>query len=465
MAIRLTPEAAAAFDAFSTNSEAEWRMRTANLKLLLRVLGVVQEFIRAKSLIIYGGMSIDFALRAGGGVPIYADDVLPDYDFYSPDHANHAYELADILHKEFPEVVFKVKRALHVQTVRIWTNIHSQPVADLSYLPPALFEKVPTLTRDGARFVHPFWQYMDMHLSLGAPFARFPYENVFCRWEKDLRRFRMLRELYPPPIPTPCPQTTPVTLYTATLGQHWALAGFAALAALQGTLKHVAGGFAYSAPRFHQGLAWNAPCADAIADELTPATILGVISAEIAQFARTMDFGWPSLEVRYKDAVARVEVVTGSKVPVHTIDGVRIAAPHVLMKQLAFWAISRGTPEYWAYYEWIARNVHSRGCAAAPPCSQPACKAACPPKPCAAVPDDYWKIATTISITGVLGATLSDDAALLGDMRIRRDRDREDFPELTQLPQGYTAGKGTRPSFTPVGYWFDLDGRQLKKPK
>jgi hypothetical protein len=465
MAVRLNPRAAAAFESFSTAADAEWRARTANLELLLRVLGVVQEFIRAKSLIIYGGKSIDFALRAAGGTPIYEDDVLPDYDFYSPDHANHAYELADILHKEFPAIVFKVKRALHVQTVRIWINIHSQPIADLSYLPPALFEKVPTLTRDGVRFVHPFWQYMDMHLSLSAPFAGFPYENVFCRWEKDLKRFALLRELYPPPLKTLCPQTAPVTLHTATLGQHWALAGFAALAALQGTLKRVAGGFVYSTPKFHRGLAWTAPCADAIADELTPATVLGVIPAEIAQFARTMDFGWPSLEIRYKDAVARVEVVTGSKVPVFKIGDVRVASPHVLMKQLAFWAISRARPEYWAYYEWLARNVHSQGCGAAPRCSQPACGSACAPKPCAEVPREYWSIASSISITGVLGGTLSDDAALLADMRIRRDRDHEDFPELTQLPQGYTAGKGARPSFTPVGYWFDLDGRQLKKSK
>ena len=68
----------------------------ANSQIILEAIDIVKEFIIDKQLILYGGQSIDFALRLKGDY-IYTDDVIPDYDFYSFNHFNDAYELGLIL--------------------------------------------------------------------------------------------------------------------------------------------------------------------------------------------------------------------------------------------------------------------------------------------------------------------------------------------------------------------------------
>lgn len=59
------------------------------------IIGIVQQFLRDKKLIAYGGQAINEELPARDR--FYNDDVdLPDYDFYSPNALADAKELADI---------------------------------------------------------------------------------------------------------------------------------------------------------------------------------------------------------------------------------------------------------------------------------------------------------------------------------------------------------------------------------
>ena len=55
-------------------------------------LGLVKKYIMHNKLIIVGGMAIDLSLRLKGS-KLYEDDVLPDYDFYSPQHHVDAYPI------------------------------------------------------------------------------------------------------------------------------------------------------------------------------------------------------------------------------------------------------------------------------------------------------------------------------------------------------------------------------------
>ena len=61
-------------------------------------LNHVRDFIKKEKRVLYGGMAIDLALRAKSK-KLYDDDVVPDYDFYSPDHYVDAYAIARHLHK------------------------------------------------------------------------------------------------------------------------------------------------------------------------------------------------------------------------------------------------------------------------------------------------------------------------------------------------------------------------------
>jgi len=159
-----------------------------------KALEIVKEFILKKNLIIYGGMAIDLALKAKKHKGIYKDDVVPDYDFMSPNHYMDACELADILHsKGFKDV--QAVNAVHVSTYKVRTNFVW--VADITYYPLSVYKTVPTLTVNGFRIVHPDFQRMDVHRAMSTPYEKPPMEVFLNRTRKDQKRFRMLAELYP----------------------------------------------------------------------------------------------------------------------------------------------------------------------------------------------------------------------------------------------------------------------------
>lgn len=169
-----------------------------------RALEIVRDFIAERKLILYGGLGIDYALRLHGG-QIYPDGERPDFDMLSPQSVDDAYDLADILHeKGFP--LAQAIPALHVQTMRV--RINFVVVADISFVPPTLFDAIPYLEYSGGagrratnrapvRFVHPMWQRMDQHQAFCFPFRDPPREPVFHRFGKDLKRFNLLAEQYP----------------------------------------------------------------------------------------------------------------------------------------------------------------------------------------------------------------------------------------------------------------------------
>jgi len=159
-----------------------------------RALEVVKKFIIDKNLIIYGGMAIDLALKAKGHKGIYKEDAVPDYDFMSPTHYDHACELAVLLDKNgFKEC--QAVNAVHVSTYKVRTNFVW--VADITYIPANIFKTMPTMEYRGLRFVHPDFQRMDMHRAMSTPYEKPPLEVFLNRARKDQKRFRMINELYP----------------------------------------------------------------------------------------------------------------------------------------------------------------------------------------------------------------------------------------------------------------------------
>jgi hypothetical protein len=167
---------------------------TAGYEDAEKALEVVKKFIIDKNLILYGGMSIDLALKAKGHKGIYKKSAVPDYDFMSPTHYEHACELAILLNKhgfKDPQAV----SAFHVSTYRVRTNYVW--VADITYEPPNVFKTIPTITYEGMRMVHPDFQRLDMHRAMSTPYEKPPMEVFLHRGKKDQKRFRMIDELYP----------------------------------------------------------------------------------------------------------------------------------------------------------------------------------------------------------------------------------------------------------------------------
>lgn len=163
---------------------------------LLRATEIVKGFIASRGYIVYGGTAIDYALRLRGSSE-YDDSKLtiPDLDFYAPDSAQAAYDLAAILYGAGMSDARAIV-AVHSTTMRVDAGSNHW-IADISYMCKEAFDRIPTVTYDGMRCTHPDYQRIDLHSSLSFPFDNAPTEVITARWDKDVRRLGKLAEFYP----------------------------------------------------------------------------------------------------------------------------------------------------------------------------------------------------------------------------------------------------------------------------
>jgi len=160
---------------------------------IIKALEIVKMFIIRNKRILVGGMAIDLSLRSKK-LKLYADNKLPDYDFYSPNFHIDAYNLGIELVDAGLEGI-SVIRGMHVSTMRVRVNFI--PVADITYIPENIYNEIPTIKYNHFIIVHPHYQIIDQHRALSLPFENPPNETIINRWEKDIKRNTLLFKNFP----------------------------------------------------------------------------------------------------------------------------------------------------------------------------------------------------------------------------------------------------------------------------
>lgn len=154
-----------------------------------KIIKVVEDFIRSKKLVCYGGTAINNILPKED--QFYDKDYeIPDYDFFSPTPLKHAKKLADIyFNLGFEEV--EAKSGVHAGTFKVFVNYI--PVADITYLNKELFKSIRKDAKviDGIHYSPPNYLRMNMYLELSRP------DGDTSRWEKVLKRLILLNKNYP----------------------------------------------------------------------------------------------------------------------------------------------------------------------------------------------------------------------------------------------------------------------------
>ncbi len=163
--------------------------KTANSPEIKRIIGIVENFLRKKQLICYGGTAINNILPKQD--QFYNKDIeIPDYDFYSSTALNDAKELVDLyVSNGFQEV--EGKSGQHHGTYKVFVNFI--PVADITYIPKDLFNaiKKESVKVAGILYSPPNLLRMNMFLELSRP------AGDTSRWEKVLKRLTLLNKHYP----------------------------------------------------------------------------------------------------------------------------------------------------------------------------------------------------------------------------------------------------------------------------
>jgi len=115
---------------------------------------------------------------------------FPDYDFFSKTPLKHAKELADLYFKKGYENT-EAKSGIHTGTFKVYVNFI--PVADISYFPEKIFDKVweKRKTIKEISYLPPNFLRLLMYLELSRP------KGHIQRWEKVFKRLTKLNRVYP----------------------------------------------------------------------------------------------------------------------------------------------------------------------------------------------------------------------------------------------------------------------------
>ena len=163
--------------------------KIVNSPQIQEMIQIVEDFLKRKNLVCYGGQSINEELPEQDR--FYNKDVdIPDYDFYSPNALNDAKELANIFYgKGYEEV--EAKAGQHHGTYKVYVDFI--PIADITFLPKELFLSIKreAIRINGILYAPPNLLKMGMYLELSRPVGD------ISRWEKVLKRLTLLNKYYP----------------------------------------------------------------------------------------------------------------------------------------------------------------------------------------------------------------------------------------------------------------------------
>ena len=171
--------------------EAQKKMskRAVNTPDIKRIITIVEEFIKKKQLVCYGGIAINALLPEDAKIYDFELE-LPDYDFFSANAMEDAKELANIYYKAgYNEV--EAKAGQHHGTFKVYVNFLG--VADITLLPKELFQ---TIKKNAVKvneilYTDPNFLRMGMYLELERP------SGDTDRWEKVLKRLILINKFYP----------------------------------------------------------------------------------------------------------------------------------------------------------------------------------------------------------------------------------------------------------------------------
>ena len=156
---------------------------------IIRALSVVEEFIKKKKRVCYGGTAMNALLP--DSKKFYDPEFdLPDYDFYTPDPDGDVEDLVSILNKEgFKDVYHKM--GMHEGTRKILVNY--VPVADISRIDPQTFAVVfrRSIVKGGMHYMDENILRMMMYLELSRP------KGEVDRWPKVFDRLQLINSLFP----------------------------------------------------------------------------------------------------------------------------------------------------------------------------------------------------------------------------------------------------------------------------
>jgi len=165
------------------------KYEAAHDKEIINALKIVEDFIKRKKRVCYGGTAMNAILPASEKFYNLELD-LPDYDFYTPDIESDVKELVDVLNAAgFKDVYHKI--GIHDGTKKVLVNYI--PIADITLIEPELFAILfrRSVVKEGVHYTDENILRMMMYLELSRP------KGMVDRWGKVFERLQLINKFFP----------------------------------------------------------------------------------------------------------------------------------------------------------------------------------------------------------------------------------------------------------------------------
>jgi hypothetical protein len=169
--------------------EESTKKKVAQSPIITKIIEVLENFLRKKQLICYGGTALNNILPKKD--QFYDKNTeVPDYDFYSPNALEDAKELADI-YSELGYDDVEAKAGMHHGTFKV--QVHFIPIADITQMEKKLFLSVKkeAIKISGILYAPANLLRLNVYKELSRP------EGEVARWEKIFKRLALLNKHYP----------------------------------------------------------------------------------------------------------------------------------------------------------------------------------------------------------------------------------------------------------------------------
>jgi hypothetical protein len=173
--------------AIETNEKIQKKQKRKIIKN--EIIKILQEFIKKKGLVCYGGIAINSILPKTKKIYDQRLDI-PDYDMFSPDALQDAKELASIYAEKGYQNV-EAKSAVFVGTYKVFVNFI--PIADITHLDKNVFNLIQNKSILKKNILYSPTTYLRM--SVYGELSR-PYGDI-SRWYKIYERLSLLNEAHP----------------------------------------------------------------------------------------------------------------------------------------------------------------------------------------------------------------------------------------------------------------------------
>ena len=170
------------------DAEKQQEYRIAQDPETLGAISVVEDFLKSKKRVCYGGQAINAHLPKK--YKFYKDSDLPDYDFFTPNPDEDIDELVDaFVKKGFTEI--GIRMSVHEGTTKLYINF--LPMADITGIDDNVYKRLMAraMPYGGIYYADPDFLRMMMYLELSRP------AGEVGRWEKVYERLFLLNTFQP----------------------------------------------------------------------------------------------------------------------------------------------------------------------------------------------------------------------------------------------------------------------------